>query len=127
MIIVPHPIDILIAKLNRLEEKDLEAFRVVIRKTGHPTESKLLEELQMAVDLFPPVFEEEQGQDMPKNRRRLWPTLFGRQTDFLDIAPSQNQARRPHTRQRNLTFPPFAFIRVHSRLTFSRSLASFRG
>jgi hypothetical protein len=80
-ITIPHPIDILIAKLNRLEEKDLEAFRVVIRKTGHPTETELIEELQMAVDLFRPSFDEEQGHDMANNCRRLWPILFGREID----------------------------------------------
>jgi hypothetical protein len=80
-ITIPHPIDILIAKLNRLEEKDLEAFRVVIRKTGHPTEFELLEELQMAVDLFRPSFDEEQSHDMANNCRRLWPILFGREID----------------------------------------------
>ena len=80
-LVFPHPIDILIAKLNRLEEKDLEAFRVVIRKTGHPTETELIEELQMAVDLFRPSFDEEQGHDMANNCRRLWPLIFGREID----------------------------------------------
>ena len=77
----PHPIDILIAKLNRLEEKDLQAFRVVIAKTGHPTEAELIHELQMAVDLFRPSFDEEQGHDIANNCRRLWPLIFGREID----------------------------------------------
>ncbi len=77
----PHPVDILIAKLNRLDEKDLEAFRVVIKKTGHPTEAELIHELQMAVDLFRPSFDEEQGQDIANNCRRLWPLIFGREID----------------------------------------------
>ena len=79
--ILPHPIDILIAKLNRLEEKDLEAFRVVIRKTGHPTEAELIHELQMAVDLFRPSFDEENASDLVNNTRRLWPLIFGREID----------------------------------------------
>lgn len=78
---IPHPIDILIAKLNRLEEKDLEAFRVVRRKTGHPTEEELIHELQLAVDLFRPDFDEENGHDMANNCRRLWPLIYGREID----------------------------------------------
>jgi hypothetical protein len=79
--VFPHPIDILIAKLNRLDEKDLRAFRSVIAKTGHPTEAELIAELQMAVDLFRPDFDEEQGHDMAGNCRRLWPLIYGRQID----------------------------------------------
>jgi len=94
--IVPHPMDILIAKLNRLEEKDLEAFRVVIRKTGHPTPDELIRELQLAVDLFRPSFDEEQGQDMANNCRRLWKILWQRE-DFDPrteiIAPALKRRR----------------------------------
>ena len=79
--IFPHPIDILIAKLNRLDEKDLDAFRVVIARTGHPTEAELIEELQMAVDLFRPSFDEEKGHDLANNCRRLWPLIYGREID----------------------------------------------
>jgi len=91
----PHPIDILIAKLNRLDEKDLEAFRVVIRKTGHPTQDELIHELQMAVDLFRPSFDEEQGQDMANNCRRLWPLIYGREIDPRQeiIAPALQKRR----------------------------------
>jgi hypothetical protein len=92
----PHPIDILIAKLNRLEEKDLLAFRVVIAKTGHPTEQELIRELQLAVDLFRPSFDEEQGHDLVNNCRRLWPLLFGREIDTRAeiIAPALEERRR---------------------------------
>lgn len=93
--VLPHPIDILIAKLNRLDEKDLEAFRVVIRKTGHPTQEELIHELQMAVDLFRPSFDEEQGQDVANNCRRLWPLIFGREIDPRQeiIAPALKKRR----------------------------------
>jgi hypothetical protein len=64
-----------------LEEKDLEAFRVVRRKTGHPTEEELIYELQLAVDLFRPDFDEEKGHDMAENCRQLWPIIFGREID----------------------------------------------
>jgi len=79
--VFPHPIDILIAKLNRLDDKDVRAFEVVRAKTGHPTEQELIKELQLAVDLFRPSFDEEQGHDMANNCRRLWPLIFGREID----------------------------------------------
>lgn len=79
--VFPHPIDILISKLLRLEEKDLEAFRIVTAKTGHPTEAELIEELQMAVDLFRPSFDEENAADLAGNTRRLWPLIYGHEID----------------------------------------------
>lgn len=93
--VFPHPIDILIAKLNRLEEKDLEAFRVVRNKTGHPTEAELIAELQMAVDLFRPGFDEENAADLANNTHRLWPLLYGREIDVRQeiIAPALAKRR----------------------------------
>jgi len=79
--VIPHAIDLLIAKLNRLDDKDLDAFRAVIRKTGHPTEAEMITELQLAVDLFRPSFDEEKGHDLANNCRRLWPLIFGREID----------------------------------------------
>jgi len=43
MICIPHPIDILYAKMHRLEEKDLEAFKMVRKQTGHPSPEEMLE------------------------------------------------------------------------------------
>ena len=73
--------EILSGKLNRLEEKDIEAFRIVLRKTGHPLEAELIAELQIAVDLFRPSFDEERGHDFAGNVRRLWSLLYGRKID----------------------------------------------
>ncbi|MDB6058135.1 MAG: hypothetical protein JWO95_1979, partial [Verrucomicrobiales bacterium] len=74
----PHPIDILIGKLDRLAPKDLEAFRRVIECTGHPTESELKAELQNAVDLFRPGFNEEGPNRYQQNTEELWRTVFGK-------------------------------------------------
>jgi hypothetical protein len=38
---IPHPVDILIGKLDRLEAKDLKAFERTIQLTGHPTAAEL--------------------------------------------------------------------------------------
>ena len=73
---LPHPIDILIAKLHRLADKDLAAFRLVIERTGHPTEDEMREELQAAVDLFRPSFDEEMVGDIKTNTRVLWQELW---------------------------------------------------
>jgi hypothetical protein len=92
----PHPIDILIAKLNRLDEKDLAAFKAVARKTGRPTEQELIRELQLAVDLFRPAFDEEKGLDFAANCRRLWPVLFAREIDVRSeiIIPALHERKK---------------------------------
>ncbi len=93
--VLPHPIDILIAKLNRLEDKDLRAFRLVLDGTGHPTEAELIAELQLAVDLFRPGFDEENAADLGNNTRRLWPLIYGREIDVRKeiIAPALAKRR----------------------------------
>src|SRR6185436_10390779 len=67
VITIPHPFDILIGKLDRLDEKDLAAFRRVIELTGHPSASEFKHELQNAVDLFRPSFDEESANRYPDN------------------------------------------------------------
>ncbi len=78
----PHPIDILIGKLDRLEPKDLQAFRRVRELTGHPTAEELQHELQNAVDLFRPAFDDDSPNRYPENTRRLWRELFGQEIDI---------------------------------------------
>ena len=73
---IPHPLDILIGKLDRLAPKDLEAFRRVIAVTGHPTAEELKRELQNAVDLFRPGFAEESPSRFGKNTEELWREVF---------------------------------------------------
>lgn len=94
-LIFPHPIDILIAKLHRYEEKDRNAFRLVRAVTAHPTESELLSELQHAVDLFRPNFDEENSGDILSNTAVMWPEIFGREIDVRKeiIAPALQRRR----------------------------------
>ncbi len=78
----PHPLDILIGKLDRLEPKDLQAFRRVRELTGHPTADELQRELQNAVDLFRPAFDEDSPNRYPENTCQLWRELFGQEIDI---------------------------------------------
>lgn len=88
---LPHPIDILITKLHRLADKDLAAFRLVIARTGHPTEVEMREELQAAVDLFRPSFDEKMVGDIKTNTRVLWQELWGKDINVGQeiIAPAR--------------------------------------
>ena len=91
---IPHPLDILIGKLDRLEAKDLGAFRMVIQLTGHPTAEEFKRELQNAVDLFRPAFEEESPNRYPENTRRLWRELWNREIDIQREIVEPALARR---------------------------------
>jgi len=82
LFLIVHPWDVLVSKLQRLEEKDLAAFRLVIEKTGRPTEMEWVSHLQKAVDLYRPKFEEESTRgDMLMNTQILWRELWGAEID----------------------------------------------
>lgn len=95
-ITIPHPVDILIGKLDRLEDKDMRAFERVRAVTGHPTAEEFIKELQGAVDLFRPSFEEESPNRYLENTERLWRTLFGAEIDVRNqiIAPALARRRQ---------------------------------
>jgi hypothetical protein len=111
-----HPWDVLVSKLQRLEEKDLEAFKLVIAKTGHPTEAEFIKHLQKAVDLYRPKFDEEtQRGDMFANTKILWQELWQKEIDVRAaiIRPALEHARHDYeppdpnlkTRLANLKLP----------------------
>ena len=79
---IPHPLDILIGKLDRLDAKDLKAFERTIQLTGHPTADELKRELQHAVDLFRPAFDDDSPNRYPDNTRTLWRELFHAEIDI---------------------------------------------
>ena len=79
---LPHPIDLLVSKLQRLAPKDLAAFKMVQAKTGFPRERDLIRALQSAVDLYrPPLPGERPAGDMFQNTQTVWRELFGRRID----------------------------------------------
>jgi len=80
-ILFPHPIDILVSKISRGEEKDFEAFEEVIARTGHPTEEELADSLIRAIHLYRPGYDETAPGDPITNTRLLWKRLFGRDID----------------------------------------------
>ena len=92
-----HPWDVLVSKLQRLEAKDLEAFKLVIAKTGHPTEAEFTRHLQKAVDLYRPKFDEETTRgDMLLNTRELWKILWDKEIDVRAAIIRPALARAVH-------------------------------
>jgi hypothetical protein len=77
----PHPLDLLVSKLQRLEKKDLEAFRLV-RRRGLFSEDEFKAALMNAVDIYRPRFAEEQsGADIFENTRAVWREIYGKTID----------------------------------------------
>ncbi|MBI3852145.1 MAG: hypothetical protein HY298_17950 [Verrucomicrobia bacterium] len=92
---IPHPLDILIGKLDRLDAKDLKAFERVVQLTGHPTADEFKRELQNALDLFRPAFDEDSPNRYPENTRRLWREIFHAEIDVRrDIIEPANARRK---------------------------------
>ncbi|MDB6041336.1 MAG: hypothetical protein JWM99_5177 [Verrucomicrobiales bacterium] len=91
---IPHPIDILIGKLDRLDAKDLKAFERVIEVSGHPSEDDLRRELQNAVDLFRPAFDDDSPNRFPDNTRRLWHEIYHKEIDIRREIIEPAMARR---------------------------------
>lgn len=94
-----HPWDVLVSKLQRLEPKDLNAFRIVIEKTGHPTEDEFARHLQLAVDLYRPKFDEESARgDMLANTHILWQELWQKKIDVRAriIRPAVERTEREY-------------------------------
>lgn len=105
---LPHPLDLLIAKLHRLADKDLAAFRMVIARTGYPTEDEMRRELQAAFDLFRPGFDEEMVGDITTNTRVLWNEIWGKDINVRReiIAPAialANEGYKPDIPQRRFS------------------------
>jgi hypothetical protein len=70
--IFPDALDILLAKLRRLETKDIQAFRVVQAKTGRPTEQEIITELRACYDMF--YFQKNAEKSVLwEKTEKLWP------------------------------------------------------
>jgi hypothetical protein len=94
----PHPVDLLVAKLQRLEKKDLEAFRLVCgRQLFSEAEFKAV--LMSAVDIYRPRFAEEQtAADIFENTRTVWKEIYGKTIDVRQeiIMPALERRKRSY-------------------------------
>jgi hypothetical protein len=99
--VLPHPIDILVAKIKRLDEKDLRAFHLVRDKLGHPTEDEMINALRRVVDIYRPSFDEESGNNAQENTELLWRDLFGKAINVSTeiIAPALAERRKNYGQQ----------------------------
>lgn len=75
-LVFPAPLDLLVAKLHRLDEKDLRAFELVRQITTQPDEAALVEELRQCHEKFLPRPSGAKS-DFHRNVERLWLRLFG--------------------------------------------------
>jgi len=80
---IPDPLDILLAKLRRLDVKDLRAFEAVRRKVGRPTEEEFVSELRASADIF---YIQKDGQKsvLWENTEKLWLQFFGKPIDVRE-------------------------------------------
>ncbi len=87
---LPHPIDILVSKLTRLEDKDLDCFALLKKNHGFPDEATLLAALKKAVDIYRPQFDEENCGDPVANTKIVWKEIYGKDIDVRKeiIAPA---------------------------------------
>lgn len=76
-----HPMDILIGKIHRLDEKDLKAFNLVFSLTGEPSESTLKQELIETPDLFSFAHMDEFSPPFRKQVEKLWTRFYGKEID----------------------------------------------
>jgi hypothetical protein len=85
-VVYPHPYDVLFSKLRRAEEKDIEAFRLIVERTGHPAQVEFIHLCKENYRDFEPRRRSAQGHlpdvvqshDLRDNTLRVWRAIWGR-------------------------------------------------